>query len=348
MPNSSDLDEARLGVWLEAHITGFCGPFSVTKFAGGQSNPTYHIAAISGDYVLRRKPFGDLLPSAHAVDREFRLIEALYPAGYPTPKPYVLCLDAEVIGSIFYIMGFLDGVTYWNGALPEQTPDARSAIYEAMIDNLAALHALDYTALGLAGFGKTGNYFERQVERWTKQYRASQTDEVAAMEALMAYLPTAIPPQNRVSIVHGDYRIDNMVFAKTEAQFGAQILGVLDWELATLGDPLADFTYFAMNWIMPHEGQSGIAGLDLGALGIPTLEACVARYCHKTGRDGVEGLDWYFAYNLFRIAAILQGVKKRMVMGNASSPKAAAMAAKIAPLSEAALGFAQKYSGKTL
>jgi len=347
MPDRSDLDETRLGPWLEAHIAGFEGPFSISKFAGGQSNPTYRIAAKSGDYVLRRKPFGDLLPSAHAVDREFRLIEALSPAGYPTPKPYVLCRDLEIIGAMFYVMGFLDGVTYWNGALPDHLPSQRRTLYEAMIDNLAALHALDYAALGLSDFGKSGNYFERQVERWIKQYRASQTDEVAAMESLMAYLPTSIPVQSRVSIVHGDYRIDNMVFAK----HGADILGVLDWELATLGDPLADFTYFAMNWIMPSEGQSGIAGLDHVALGIPTLKDAVARYCQKTGREGVDGLDWYFAYNLFRIAAILQGVKKRIALGNASSPKAALMAAKIGPLSDAAWGFAQKHivkiTGKT-
>lgn len=344
MSDRSDLDETRLGAWLEANILGFEAPFSVSKFAGGQSNPTYRLKANSGDYVLRRKPFGDLLPSAHAVDREFRLIEALYPAGYPTPKPYVLCRDTEVIGSMFYVMGFLDGVTYWNGALPDHAPSQRRALYEAMIDNLAALHALDYTALGLADFGKSGNYFERQVERWIKQYRASQTDELEAMESLMAYLPTSIPSQSRVSIVHGDYRIDNMVFAKQ----GADILGVLDWELATLGDPLADFTYFAMNWIMPAEGQSGIAGLDHAVLGILTLNEAVARYCQKTGRDGIDGLDWYFAYNLFRIAAILQGVKKRITLGNASSPKAAQMASKIGPLSDAAWGFAQKHTGKIL
>lgn len=342
--SENELDQARLGAWLSDNIPGFTSPFSLSKFSGGQSNPTYLIEAVSGKYVLRRKPFGDLLASAHAVDREFKLISALHPVGFATPYPYALCEDSGVIGAMFYIMQFLDGHTYWDGSLPNLAANERTNIYFQMVDTLSELHTIDPETVGLGQYGKAGNYFERQVNRWITQYRSAQTDEIASMESLIEWLPRTTPQQTRTSVVHGDYRIDNLVFAKS----GADVLGVLDWELSTLGDPLADFTYFAMSWIMPHEGNSGLSGLDLKAIGIPSLDEIVARYCHNTHRDGLPDLNWYFAYNLFRLASIVQGVKKRALMGNASSEKATLMAQKIVPMADAAWGFSQKSSVRSL
>ncbi|ESQ73613.1 phosphotransferase family protein [Asticcacaulis sp. AC402] len=332
------LDMGRLEAWLGTHLAGFHPPFVLSKFPGGQSNPTYLIDAASGKYVLRRKPFGDLLPSAHAVDREFRLISALSPAGFRTAKPLAFCEDPTVIGSLFYVMSYLDGRTFWDGALPQLNRVDRSDVYFALVDTLADLHGLDPVAVGLSDYGKPGNYFERQVGLWTRQYRASQTDQIDSVENLMEWLPRTVPPQTRTSIVHGDYRIDNVVFASDRTQ----VLGVLDWELSTLGDPLADFTYFAMSWIQAYEGKAGLQGLDLPALGIPSIDAMIERYCVRTGRDGLPDLDWYFAYNLFRITAILQGVKKRALQGNASSADAADMAGRIVPFAERAWQFARK------
>ncbi len=239
----SDMDETRLGEWLAGNVAGFAGPFSVEKFAGGQSNPTYRIDAASGSYVLRRKPFGPILPSAHAVEREHQLIAALHPTGFPVARPYGLCEDPAVIGAPFYIMEMVEGRTFWDGSLPGMMPAERAGVYEAIIDTLAALHSVDYAAAGLGEYGKPGNYFERQVARWSKQYRMSQTDDMPEVEKLIEWLPRTVPPQTRTSIVHGDFRIDNMIFAGR----GSRVLAVLDWELSTLGDPLADFSYFLMS-----------------------------------------------------------------------------------------------------
>ena len=330
------VDEAALGHWLEANVDGFRGPFTLDKFAWGQSNPTYRIAAASGDYVLRRKPFGPLLPSAHAVDREYRLISALHPVGFPVARPYALCADPDVIGALFYVMELVPGRAYTNGALPEFEPVERRSMYDQLVDTLADLHNIDPEAAGLGDFGKPGNYFERQVARWTRQYRDSQTDDLPEMKRLIDYLPRSLPEQSRVSVVHGDYRIDNVLFEE------GKLTAVLDWELATLGDPVADFSYLAMQWVMPADGSAGLAGLDLAALGIPSLEEVVLRYSQRSGVPVAGQLDWYFAYNLFRLAGIVQGIKKRVIDGTASSAKAAEMAARVPMLASAAWSFAEK------
>jgi aminoglycoside phosphotransferase (APT) family kinase protein len=323
---------------MAAHVDGFVGPIHLTKFKGGQSNPTYKLAAASGDYVLRRKPFGPLLPSAHAVDREYRVQAGLHGTGFPVARQYGLCTDDKVIGSWFYVMDMVDGQTIWDGAMPGAAPEARRAVYDAMIDTLAALHSVDVAAAGLADFGKPGNYFGRQVDRWTKQYRLSETELMPEMERLIAFLPASLPEQTRTSIVHGDYRIDNMIFAHD----GPQVRAVLDWELSTLGDPLADFTYVAMAWVTENGGRSGVMDLDRAALGIPELDAVVARYCAATGRDTVPDMNWYFAYNFFRLAGIIQGIKKRVIDGTASSQHARDMSARVQPLAGTAWAFAQK------
>jgi aminoglycoside phosphotransferase (APT) family kinase protein len=323
---------------MDTNVEGFSGPVTARKFAGGQSNPTYRLDSPSGAYVLRRKPFGPLLPSAHAVDREFAVIAGLYPTGFPVARPYGLCTDDSVLGSWFYVMAMVEGRTLWDGGLPELTPPQRTATYHAMIDTLAALHSVDYEAAGLGAYGKPGNYFERQVGRWTKQYRASETEHMPEMESLIDYLARTVPPQTRTSIVHGDFRIDNMIFDATEPR----VIAVLDWELSTLGDPLADVAYLLMNWVTEPEGRSGVQGMTGPETGIPTLEEAAARYCEATNRDGVPDLNWYFAYNLFRLAGIVQGIKKRVIDGTASSAHAAEMATRVPRLAEAAWGFAQK------
>ena len=328
----SDLDEAALARWMQGAIPGFSRLEAVEKFAGGQSNPTYRINTANGNFVLRRKPFGKLLPSAHAVEREFRLLAAIHPTGFPVPRPIAACNEASVIGAVFYLMEMVEGRIFWDGMLPDVPKVARRAHYEAMIDTMAALHALDPEAPGLADFGRPGNYIQRQVERWTKQYHASRTDDLPEVERLIEWLPRSLPEQSRASIVHGDYRIDNLIYAP-----GApRVLAVLDWELATIGDPLADFTYLAMSWVMPRDGRSGLIGVNLEEAGLPTLDEVVGRYCDATGRERLEDLHWYFAYNLFRTVCILQGIKQRMINGNASSSQAAATVENIALLAEAA------------
>ena len=331
------IDETALGQWLEANVEGFSGPFELKKFASGQSNPTYRITAASGEYVLRRKPFGPLLPSAHAVDREFRLISALYPLEFPVPEPLALCADERVIGAIFYVMELAKGRSYADGALPDFDPETRRRIYEQLVDTLADLHTIDPERCGLGDFGKPGNYFERQVMRWTRQYRDSETDYVPEMERLVAFLPETVPQQSRTAIVHGDYRIDNVLF-----DGDGTLTAVLDWELATLGDPLADFSYLAMQWAMPADGGAGLAGLDLPALGIPTLGEIVQRYSERSGVPVAAALDWYFAYNLFRLAGIVQGIKKRVIDGTASHSEAAEMAKRVPMLAQAAWRFAER------
>jgi aminoglycoside phosphotransferase (APT) family kinase protein len=334
------LNQEALGAWLEANVEGFTPPFELKKFPSGQSNPTYRITAASGDYVLRRKPFGPLLPSAHAVDREYRLLTALHPLDFPVPRPLALCGDADVIGAIFYVMELAKGRPYANGALPEFDPATRGRMYEQLIDTLADLHAIDPVAAELEDFGKPGNYFERQVMRWTRQYRDSETDYLPEMERLIAFLPQTLPEQSRTSIVHGDYRIDNVVF-----DGDGTLTAVLDWELATLGDPVADFSYLAMQWVMPADGGAGLGGLDLARLGVPSLEDIVARYSERSGVAVEANLNWYFAYNLFRLAGIVQGIKKRLIDGTASHSNAAEIAAKVPTLAKAAWSFAQQAAG---
>ena len=323
---------AALVPWLERNLAGFNGPATVHKFAGGQSNPTYQINAASGSYVLRSKPTGALLPSAHAIDREYRFLAALYPNGLPVPKPLVFCEDLSVIGSNFYVMQHVDGRIFWNGALDELQPSQKRPIYEAMVETLSRLHAIDPVAAGLADFGRPGNYFARQVDRWTRQYRACQTENLPCMEALINWLPRTIPEQKATSIIHGDYRIDNVIFQQDHPA----VVAVLDWELATLGDPLADITNLAMNWIVPADERSGLAGLDLIEAGLPTMKEILTLYCTATGRDEIGNLHWYFAYGLFRLASIIQGVKKRHADGNASSSDADSTIARLGPISELA------------
>jgi aminoglycoside phosphotransferase (APT) family kinase protein len=281
---------------------------------------------------------GVLLPSAHAVDREYKVIAGLHPTGFPVAKPYGLCTDDSVIGSWFYIMDMVEGRTIWDGAMPGSNPAERTATYEAMIDTLAALHNVDIAAAGLSDFGKPGNYFGRQVDRWTKQYRLAETEVMPEMERLIEWLPKTLPEQTRTSVVHGDYRIDNMIFDAKDPH----VVAVLDWELSTLGDPLADFTYVAMAWVTHNEGRSGVMDLDRAALGIPELDAMVERYCAATNRDGVPDMNWYFAYNFFRLAGIIQGIKKRVIDGTASSAHAQAMAERVYPLAQSAWKFAEQ------
>lgn len=338
-PTGADvLDAAKLTAWMEAHVEGFAGPLSIAKFKGGQSNPTYRLDSPSGAYVLRRKPFGPLLPSAHAVDREFFVIDHLHRAGFAAPRAYGLCEDESVIGAMFYVMAMVEGRTIWDAAMAGATPDERRAVQLAMVDTLADLHNIDCERAGLGSFGKPGNYFERQVGRWTKQYRAAETEHMEPMERLIEFLPRTIPEQTRTSVVHGDYRIDNMIFAHDRAE----VLAVLDWELSTLGDPLADFAYFAMAWVTDNGGRSGVQDLDRAALGIPELDEVVARYCARTGRDGMPDLNWYHAYNFFRLAGIMQGIKKRVIDGTASSAHAREMSERVSPLAERAWFFAKE------
>ena len=337
-PEAAAFDRAALDRWMSFHVAGYAGPAAVVKFASGQSNPTYRIDAASGAYVMRRKPFGTLLPSAHAVDREYRLLAALHPTGFPVPGPLALCTDASVIGADFYIMELVEGRTLWDGALPGSSRDERGAIYGAIIDALARLHSIDPVSVGLGDFGRPGNYFERQVRRWTQQYRASETERIEEAESLIAWLPRTLPVQDRIAVVHGDYRIDNLIFDADHPRLRA----VLDWELSTIGDPLADFSYLLMNWETMHDGGAGIAGLDLAALGIPTLEQAVERYCAATQRPGLSDLEWYFAYNLFRLMAIVQGIRKRVLDGTASNAHAAVMAQRVRPLAVQAWAFAVK------
>ncbi len=308
------------------------------QFKGGQSNPTYRISAADGKrYVLRRKPPGKLLPSAHAVDREYKVIKALHGVGFPVAKPHMLCEDESVIGTAFYVMDCVDGRVLWDQSLPGMSKSERAAIWDELNRVIAQLHKIDYEAAGLADFGKPGDYVARQVSRWSKQYLASQTQKIEAMDKLIAWLPDNIPPASATSIVHGDFRLDNVVFHPSEPR----ILAVLDWELSTLGDSLADFSYHCMSWHIPPGQFRGIAGLNLAELGIPGESEYVARYCARSGRKAIEPSHWdyYMAYNLFRMAAILQGIAKRVLEGTAASTHAAEAGSR-APLL-AGLGWAQ-------
>lgn len=332
------LDEGALDAWLTAHVAGYAGPLKIRQFKGGQSNPTYELTTPGRAYVLRRKPPGTLLASAHAVDREFTVISALYAQGFPVARPYALCTDEDVIGSIFYVMDKVEGRVFWDLKLPGLQPAERRAVYEAQTDTLAALHAFDPAAIGLSDYGKPGNYFARQVGRWTKQYRASEIEPIAAMDRLIAFLPDSLPPEGPTRIVHGDFRLDNMILDPVEARVRA----VLDWELSTLGDPMADFSYLLIAWVIPASLRNGLAGADLKELGIPSVEETVERYAAKTGTAPPQNLEWLFAYNLFRLAAICQGIAGRVRDGTAASAHAKTMAAQVGPLSDAAWSFARK------
>jgi aminoglycoside phosphotransferase (APT) family kinase protein len=331
---------ARLEAYLSARIATFAGPLTVRQFKGGQSNPTYLLETPSRRYVLRRKPPGKLLPSAHAVDREFRVISALYAQDFPVPAPQLYCDDADVVGTPFYVMDFADGRVIWEPHMPDSDSRERAAVYDAMNATLARLHSFDPAAVGLADFGRGENYVARQVDRWSKQYRASETGRIDEMENLMAWLPAHLPPAGPVRLVHGDYRLDNMVLAKDVPK----IIAVLDWELSTLGDPLADFTYHLMQWHMPDmPGSTGsLLGRDLASLGIPALDAYVDAYVARTRLDPRPHLPVYFAYNFFRIAAILQGIAGRVRDGTATSAHAAAKALLVRPLARVAWDFAQR------
>lgn len=328
------LDASNLTSYLEAHVADFHGPIRIEKFSQGQSNPTYRIDTPSGSLVLRRKPTGVLLQSAHAIDREFRVISALGATDVPVPEAHHLCTDESVIGSWFYIMEYVEGTVFPDPALPGLTPAQRTRIYDEANRVLAAIHAVDIEAAGLSDFGKAGNYYARQVSRWTKQYRASETQRIEEMEALIEWLPEHIPPEDgRVSLIHGDYRLDNLIFSTDEVKVAA----VLDWELSTLGHPIADLAYLCMQRRMKtDQAIPGLHGLDLELLGIPNEPDFLASYCHRTDLDNVEPWSFYLACSFFRLAAICQGVLKRALDGNASNDRAVELGAMVGPL--AALG----------
>jgi len=341
-------DTAALAAWLSQHLEGFAGPLTVEMFKGGQSNPTYKLVTPQRNYVMRSKPgpVAKLLPSAHAIEREFAVMRGLAGTGVPVPRMYCLCDDEAVIGRAFYVMEYMEGRVLWDQALPGMSPAGRAEIYDEMNRVIAALHTVNFAERGLAGYGKPGSYLERQIGRWSKQYQASITDPIPEMDRLIEWLPAHVPAGARddrlVSIVHGDYRLDNLMFHPAEPR----IVAVLDWELSTLGHPLADFSYHCMSWNIPHGSFRGIGGLDLQALGIPPQDEYIRRYCERTGLATVEALkaDWnfYMAYNMFRIAAILQGIARRAVDGTASSAEATSSGASARPMAELAWQFAQR------
>jgi len=335
-------DEKRLEAWLADAVAGFEGPIEVSQFKGGQSNPTYRIKAASGRYVLRRKPPGNLLPSAHAVDREYRVISALGKVGFPVPKVHALCTDDSVIGSMFYVMDEVAGRVFWEPFMPDSDPAERAAVYDAMGSTIAAMHRFDPDELDLADFGKKSGYVSRQIARWSKQYSLSQTETIAEMDRLTVWLPENLPAENPARLVHGDFRLDNLIIAPGKPEIAA----VLDWELATLGDPVADFTYHCMQWDMPPSddgaGVGSLVGHDLAALGIPLLDTYLGKYEERTGLAVREHADFYFAYNFFRLAAILQGIIGRVRDGTAANPNAARMARQVRPLAECAWRYAER------
>ncbi len=336
--DSHRFDEARLADWMAANVEGYRGPLSVEQFKGGQSNPTYKLVTPGQNYVLRKKPPGQLLKGAHAVDREARVMAALGPTGFPVPRIFGLCTDDAVIGAWFYVMDCVDGRIIWDNAFPGLSREARAAHFDAMNATIAALHTTDAASVGLADFGRQGNYFERQIGLWTRQYLAdADAGRDPNMDRLIAWLPDHIPPGDETCIVHGDYRCDNMIFHPSEPRVAA----VLDWELSTLGHPLADFTYHSMMYHMPPDIVAGLAGADLTGLGIPTEAEYVAAYCARTGRTGIDQYDFYIAFNFFRIAAIFHGIKGRMLRGTASSENAATRAANLPRLAEIAWRQAQ-------
>ena len=345
---SHAFDIDALQAWLQQHLAGFEGPLAIEQFKGGQSNPTYKLVTPGRTYVMRSKPgpSARLLASAHAIEREFTVMHALRSSEVPVPAMLLLCEDEAIIGRAFYVMDFVPGRVLWDQSLPGLAAPDRASIYDAMNRVIAALHCVDVKAVGLEGYGRPGNYFERQIGRWSKQYLASITEPIDAMARLMEWLPAHMPvsarDETQLCIVHGDYRLDNLVFH----EHAPQVTAVLDWELSTLGHPLADFSYHCMSWRIPPRGFRGIGGLDLAALGIPDERAYVRRYCTRTGRSDPDAVmaDWnfYLAYNLFRMAGILQGIAKRAVDGTASSDQARQAAAGARPLAELGWRIAQQ------
>jgi len=332
---ASRFDENALARWMEDHVEGFAGPLVVDQFKGGQSNPTYRLRTPSKAYVLRRKPPGKLLPGAHAVDREYRVVTALGGAGFPVARTWGLCEDDAVIGTPFYVMDLVDGRIFWDAHLPEVPREDRAAYFDAMNAAIAALHVIDPAAIGLGDYGKPGDYFARQIGRWTRQYQGDDAaGRNAAMDRLVEWLPANSPPDaGDLRVIHGDFRCDNMIFHPEKPQ----ILAVLDWELSTLGDPLADFAYHLMMYRMPAGITAGLAhGPPLGLLGIPSEDAYVAAYCRRTGRTGIPNLDFLVVFNMFRLAAIVHGIKGRVARGTAASAHAAAMASQFEPLADLA------------
>ena len=324
-------DIANLERYLRAHVEGFSGSLGVEQFKGGQSNPTFLLSAGGKRYVLRRKPPGKLLPSAHAVDREYRVITALGGSEVPVAKTYCLCLDETIIGTAFYVMDYVAGRVLWDPALPGMSASDRRAYFEELNRVIAALHSVDYAAIGLGDYGKPGNYIERQISRWSKQYRASETERIEAMENLIEWLPKNIPAGDETSIVHGDYRMDNVMFHPSEPR----MLAVLDWELSTLGHPLADFSYHCMTWRLTPGQFRGMLGVDFKALGIPSEDEYVEMYCRRTNRTGIPNWDFYMAYNMFRLAGILQGIMGRVKDGTAASEHAHEQGKRARPMAEA-------------
>jgi aminoglycoside phosphotransferase (APT) family kinase protein len=335
--STQTLDLSKLSDWMKKNVCDFSGPLSAEKFAGGQSNPTFKLSAGDRKFVLRRKPPGQLLASAHAVDREFRVIAALQDTDVPVPGAVALCKEDEIIGSMFYLMEYLEGRVFWDPVLPELTNDERSAVYDDMNRVLAAMHSINVADVGLGDYGRPGNYFERQVGRWTKQYRASETQTVPAMEELMAWLPENMPAEDdRVALVHGDYRLDNVMFHPTEPK----IIAVLDWELSTLGNPIADLAYQVMAWQLPRDaGITGLAGIERKPLAIPEDNSYVTSYCERTGRDEIKHWNFYLAFCFFRLAAIVQGVKKRALDGTTSSAEAESRGNLVQPLAELGMSY---------
>jgi aminoglycoside phosphotransferase (APT) family kinase protein len=336
-------DIGRLADYLAGALPGFAGPLTVKQYQGGQSNPTYLLSTPAQRYVMRSKPgpVAKLLPSAHAIEREFRVMRALGVQGIPVPEVLLLCEDESVIGRAFFVMQHVEGRIFWQQSLPDLTPAERSAIYDEMNRVIAALHCVDVERAGLADYGKAGNYFARQIGRWSKQYRASETEPIEAMDRLIDWLPQHVPPGDETAVVHGDYRLDNLIFHPAESR----IIAVLDWELSTLGHPLADFSYLCMSWHIPPGAFRGIAGLDLAALGIPDEAQFIRRYCERTGRVSIGHWDFYLAYNLFRIAAILQGVYRRATEGLASADNALQAGANAKALAEIGWRYAAKAGG---
>ena len=318
--------------YMSAHVDGFSGDTTLSQFKGGQSNPTYRIDAGGQVFVLRRKPPGELLPSAHAVDREYRVISALGQTDVPVPRTYCLCEDTEVIGTAFYIMEMVEGRVFWDGTLPGMSNEDRGSVYRSVNEVMAALHRVDYQAIGLSDFGKVGEYRERQIHRGSKTYRLAEMDPIPEMDRLIEWLPENIPPGDETTLIHGDYRLDNMIFHPKEPR----VLALLDWELATLGHPVGDFTYTLMGWRLDKDLFRGIAHASLPFLGIPTEAEYIAQYCQLTGRDGIRNLEWYLAYNMFRLAAILQGIALRAKDGTAASPHAVEQGRRARPLAETA------------
>jgi aminoglycoside phosphotransferase (APT) family kinase protein len=326
-------DASALEAYLSEHVEGFEGPLSIEQFKGGQSNPTFKLVTPKRSYVMRAKPgpIAKLLPSAHAIEREYRVMSALADSQVPVAKMFALCDDEAVIGRAFYIMECVEGRVLWDQTLPGMTNAERHAIYMEMNRVIAALHKTDYQAIGLADYGKPGNYFARQIARWTKQYQMSETEKIDEMDRLIQWLPNNIPEDDgSTAIVHGDYRLDNMIFDADEPR----ILAVLDWELSTIGHPMADFAYHLMSWHIPQGSFRGIAGVDLAALGIPSESDYVRAYCNATGRDHIPDLDFYLAYNMFRIAGILQGIMKRVVDGTAANEQALESGKRTRPMAE--------------